>query len=363
MKSCCSSYAVIDIGFGDSGKGAQVDRLCSYLNNPLVIRYSGGQQAAHTVMRDKDTYHVFSNFGSGTLRYVPTYWSRYCTFDPVGTINEYEVLSNKLNSPILYIDKKCPVTTPCDIFHNQDSGEYQKNGTCGVGVGATWQREQDKYSLLAGDLLYESVLREKLINIQSYYDFVINEDEFIRCCNRIKNSPNFWLVDCMPGNYDNYIFEGSQGLLLDQDIGFFPYVTRSNVGSKNILEMGIEPYVYLMTRAYQTRHGNGPMTNEELPHNIKQNPYETNKTNKYQGEFRRSLLDLDLLKYGIERDYYIRETRNKELVITCVDLVENEFRYTVEGRIISHVNKEDFARSIGDYLGVGRVSMISSPFG
>ncbi len=59
--------AVIGLGFGDEGKGITTDYLCSRANNPLVIRFSGGQQAGHTVV-NKFGKHTFSNFGSGTLR-------------------------------------------------------------------------------------------------------------------------------------------------------------------------------------------------------------------------------------------------------------------------------------------------------
>lgn len=37
--------AVIGLGFGDEGKGITTDFLCSKSEFPIVIRYSGGQQA------------------------------------------------------------------------------------------------------------------------------------------------------------------------------------------------------------------------------------------------------------------------------------------------------------------------------
>lgn len=32
--------------------------------------------------------HTFSNYGSGTLLGIPTYWSSYCTVDPITTMKE-----------------------------------------------------------------------------------------------------------------------------------------------------------------------------------------------------------------------------------------------------------------------------------
>jgi adenylosuccinate synthase len=189
------------------------------------------------------------------------------------------------------------------------------------------------------------------------------EAEFLHYCALIRDSESFMVVDEIPSGFENLIFESSQGLLLDQHIGFFPHVTRSNTGTKNILEMGYKPDLFLITRAYQTRHGNGPMTNENLPHNIKENPKETNVLNKFQGEFRRSLLDLDLLQYGMEKDEFINTSVNKSLVVTCLDLVKDEYRYTVGGVIVSHRNEQSFLHGIATHLGIKTVHAVSSPTG
>lgn len=365
MRKYCNSYAVIGLGFGDEGKGLTVNSLARQLPHNIVIRYSGGQQAGHTVTLDDGRKHVFSNFGSGTFQGSPTYWSKHCTFDPVGAIKEYNILFALGVHPVLYIDERSPVTTPYDKFYNQTVSAALKHGTCGVGVGATFQREEKFYSLLAGDLRYPSVLKIKLALIKDYYGIEVDCTDFLECCEAVRNTFN--LVDSVPDS-ENYIFEGSQGLLLDQNIGFFPHVTRSNVGSKNISEICCEnpriawPELFLVTRAFQTRHGNGPMTNLEIPHNIANNPEETNVSNEYQGEFKRSLLDLDLLQYVIEKDTYIRYSA-KSLVITCLDLVKNEHRYTWNGKIVNQLNEDDFVNGIAGILDIDVVHRVSSPTG
>lgn len=361
MRKFSKSYAVIGLGFGDEGKGVTVNSLCKNLPDSLVVRYSGGQQAGHTVTQKDGTSHVFSNFGSGSLLHTPTYWSRYCTFDPVGVAHEHEILFKKGITPILYVDRKCPITTPYDKFHNQNSNTTLDHGTCGVGVGATFQREESFYSLLFEDLFYPSVLEMKLKLIKEYYKNNAEIDHFLDCCRFVARHNSFIMVNDIPRKYANIIFESSQGLLLDQHMGFFPHVTRSNVGTKNIFEIGYEPELFLVTRAFQTRHGNGPMTNSHLPHNIKDNPKETNIYNNHQGKFKKSLLDLDLLKYAIEKDPYIRNKRSKELVITCLDLVQDELRYTVNGQIVNHLSEDSFVNGIADHLSVFRVHRVHSP--
>lgn len=349
MKKSSKVFAVIGLGFGDEGKGVAVNSLCSQYRNSLVVRYSGGQQAGHTVVR-YGVSHVFSNFGSGTLAGSPTFWSKYCTFDPVGVVNEYMVLKQKGITPVLYIDKKSPVTTPYDKAFNQQSVKHLSHGTCGVGVGTTYKREENFQSFLAGDLEYKSVVDVKLDLIQKYHQINADTKYFLECVEFIKKNESFMFVDHIP-MADNYVFEGSQGLLLDQNFGFYPHVTPSNVGTKNILEMGFQPIPVLVTRAFQTRHGRGPMTNLDIPHNIKIDPRETNVMNQYQGEFKRSLLDLDLLKYGMLKDDWIRN-HSKHLVVTCLDLVENEYRYSQDGKIVSHLDEDSFVKGIGLHLGI-----------
>lgn len=58
---------VVDLGFGDAGKGATVDWLCAPdagLDVAAVVRFNGGAQAAHNVVVD-GRHHTFSQFGPG----------------------------------------------------------------------------------------------------------------------------------------------------------------------------------------------------------------------------------------------------------------------------------------------------------
>lgn len=346
--------AVIGLGFGDEGKGLVTDYLCSTEQNvKAVARFSGGQQAGHTVYKDdcSNESHVFSNFGSGSFRNIPTYWMKYCTIDPDGILNEFNMLKYKGINPKLFIHPKCPVTTPYDKFYNQNDDQMKNNGTCGVGVGATWQREKNRYSLLYEDLFSKQILKIKLNQIKDYYKSGngININNFINNCLIVYNL--FDVESYIDAR--KVIFEGSQGLLLDQDIGFFPHVTRSNTGSKNLKNF-IDKY-YAVTRAYQTRHGNGPMTNTDIPFEIKYNPMETNKKHLYQGEFKISVLDLDLLIYGIKKD----GLKLDNLVITCLDqmieykltFLNDLYTFPCEKNFISFIKSKLLPKNI--YLSYG----------
>lgn len=322
--------AVIGLGFGDEGKGMVTSYLSSYYNNPMVVRYSGGHQAGHNVAEGKIT-HSFANFGSGTLQGCPTYWSKHCTFDPIGFMNEYDILKEKVSDPIkIYIHKECPVTTPYERVTNQKF--HTRDGTCGVGFGATISREENHRHLWFEDLFNTTVLKIKLDLLEKFYnadkmlpDATPLMEHFVVAVNELYELVDDRIVEIV-GDTDvpahpNTIYEGSQGLLLDQDIGFFPHVTRSSVGRKR-LDKFIYHYdeVWYVTRAYQTRHGAGPMTSEKV--NLINAGTESNESNPWQGDFRTGVLDVDLLKYALEHDRRnLRRVQSEYLVITCLDQI------------------------------------------
>jgi len=358
--------AVIGLGFGDEGKGL----VTNYLGGSLVIRYNGGQQAAHNVVLKDGKSHIFSNFGSGTLKGVPTYWSKFCTVDPIGMVNELNDLLENGIIPVLYIDGDSPITTPYDKYHNSNNDNDLSNGTCGIGVGSTFNREEHFYHLTFSDIFNSWILDTKLESIKNFYeknfDLDTNDiseqvEEFLVACNEMITSGNFHLVYGIPKRFeeDGYVFEGAQGLLLDQHYGFFPHVTRGNTGTKNIIEMvGDKDFeLYLVTRSYQTRHGNGPMTNDNIDFDIN-NTNETNVDNTYQGEFRKTILDVSLLEYAINKDEYIRNN-SKNLVITCLDHID-EYTFTYGGLMILCEDEDEFVKRISELLSIKNVYISKS---
>lgn len=313
---------VLGMGFGDEGKGLTTSFLCDQVKRPLVVRFSGGHQAGHTVVTN-GIRHVFSSFGSGTLQGVPTYWSRYCTFYPKAFLNEYKALGKKGVEPYFCVNPLAPMTTPYDVEFNRRAEEKLRHGSVGAGFGATIQRQEAYYKLFVQDLMFKDIMFQKLKNIAKYYSGIqVDLDLFMS-----EAEEAYKLINICPDEilktYDP-IFEGSQGIMLDQDFGFFPNVTRSNTTSRNALEL--HPWlrqsaVYYVTRSYQTRHGNGYMTNEKKLA-LKNNKLETNKSNKYQGHFRTGNLDVNLLKYAIQCDDNFSRGMAKNLVVTCLDQLE-----------------------------------------
>ena len=166
------------------------------------------------------------------------------------------------------------------------------------------------------------------------------------------------------------IFEGAQGLLLDQRHGFFPNVTRSNTGTKNVLKIWKQLFsyvpkleIFMVTRAYQTRHGAGFMSNTAIEHKIAANPIETNITHTYQGEFRRTLLDVSLLEYAIQKDSYLRVAYPKHLVVTCLDQVKDDCRHTYNNEIHECTDPDNLVYSISEHLAAQGIADVYASYG
>jgi adenylosuccinate synthase len=361
---------VIGSSFGDESKGHMVDYFAhQYGPDALVIRFNSGAQAGHTVTTPEGTRHVFSHFGSGTLVDSPTYLSSYFVCHPYEFSKELVELQEKgISSPKVYVSPSCMVTTPFDVMINHFIEKYREtkgqlvHGSVGVGFNETIQRcnNTGNYRLLVSDLWnkdfiisickriiaeYMPMRFEELTGVALDLDSEMMEnaiEPFLEYCYTFRNNiePAINIED----DYEHLIFEGAQGLGLDQDYGiargYFPHVTHSNTGLKNVAsilnELGYPDYnaeVIYVTRPYVTRHGNGP-----LAHDLGEKPPwdsiidKTNVPNDYQGIIRYAWMDKDELANRIHYDWqYATENMRFNLAITCCDQVPLEIPYIESG--------------------------------
>lgn len=328
-----TAQIIIGLGFGDEGKGITTDFLAQRHPESVIIRFSGGQQAAHTVMID-DKKHIHSSFASGALRGLPSYFTEHCTIHPTFLFNEREELIQKNGNIELHIHPLAKVTTPFDVLSNRKNVQNLKHGSCGKGVGATMKRNESPFKLFAVDLIApRTMLIEKLKGIANYYGFEEGEEienamqDFLEAINKID-----WKIEGYEylKSFDHLIFEGSQGVLLDKDHGVFPNVTFANTTSKNAYEIcqllkikDIE--MFYVTRSYLTRHGNGWMSNEKSLL-LKNNEEETCTFNEFQKDLRFGELNYDLLYYALKLDEAYVVAQKKNLVVTCLDQLDETFK-------------------------------------
>ena len=358
--------------FGDEGKGQTVNSLAT--PESLVIRFSGGHQCGHTVVTGTNQ-HTFSQLGAGTFKGSATYITDYCTVYPKGFIKELDSFYKQnpyyMGKKILdryFVSPLAMVTTPYDVAFNKIMDGITKHGTTGTGFGTTIERNENNITLYASELKIPLIYDHKMNQIGKYYrdkvqlldmDSQIRYEELLRdefdefedwdfCIDSYKSNVKMEIIK----HYNHLIFEGSQGIMLDQKFGLFPHVTRSNTTALNAMEMinkriinkSIDNNltVHYVTRAYMTRHGNGPFVSENNPLSkidIFNNEHETNKENDWQGKFRIAPMNFNLLRHAIEINNDIMSSfgmpYKTKLLVTCCDQISNNNFYTTHSSFMS----------------------------
>ena len=141
---------VIGSNYGDESKGRTTDYLVKQMLNqklnPIVVRFSGSNNASHTVYLNETTYHAFSSIGSGSFRNVPTYLSEFFAVEPQALINELDSFKLKFNyTSTIFIDPNCLLVTPYDVALNRLKETLKgnhKHGSTGSGLNECKQRSK-----------------------------------------------------------------------------------------------------------------------------------------------------------------------------------------------------------------------------
>jgi len=329
------AVAVIGANSGDEGKGHLTDYLVSEApGDTVVVRHNGGAQAGHTVETPEGLRHVFHHFGSGTLLGAPTFLSRHFIVNPMVWREERDALRALGVEPKLYADPLARLTTPYDMLANQ---ALSKHGTCGLGIHQTVVRNNDGIRTVAAsqnarglciDIREET--RRKLGPSPANTVWLESDEvleNYLADLAEFQDSVTF--TQRIP-EHRRVVFEGAQGLLLDEHHPNFPYVTHSKTGLANAAELCHEHNLreiraIYVTRSYTTRHGPGPFPTED---DRMRYPDATNVPNQFQGTLRFGALDGIALVSEIEHD--LRSVQGQvvvipELAVTCLDQHPMEF--------------------------------------
>lgn len=297
----------IGLGFGDESKGATVDLLTDFYKAHTVVRYNGGAQAGHHVQSPSGVEHVFSQFSAGTFAGARTFLSRYMIVNPLFFLPEYRHLKEKCSvnpHKLVAIDRRALVTTPFHVHANRirelirGASEEGRHGSCGMGIGETVADSLCKESLVlrAGDLENPGLLRDKLrltqvrklsmmtqlmdeCGVEGGIEglgrevSMLSDDTLWEETARIMERDFLDKVELVGDDFlpealreGAVIFEGAQGVLLDEDYGFHPHTTWSHCTFQNAEEL-LQEYTGEVTRigvlrTYYTRHGEGPFPSE-----------------------------------------------------------------------------------------------------
>ena len=397
------AHIVIGKNFGDEGKGLATDcfaRLAKENNqSAIAVRFNGGAQAGHTVDTVSGRF-VFHELSSASFRKVDTYWAKDFLPDLYKLEEELEAFKALTGfAPKIIAHPFCHIVTIDDVLVNMAAETERgkdRHGSCGMGIYEAVVRSE-KYPLYLKDVKGKSaeelfLFFKKLRN--EYYPERIkelgisdtSENEYFELLNNdnvLRNAAEgichgAELIEIKEhsflSEFDEIIFEGAQGLLLDTDNEeFAPHITASHTGAKAAvdicMEAGIKDIeVAYITRTYVTRHGAGVLPcEEEWPkYNLKISDA-TNVENPWQGIIRYAphesldrfleavIKDLNSIDKGlISDDVSIK----KSLFLTHLNETDNKilFSENADEEIASFMRKTEITEIFDNYY------LSASPF-
>src|ERR671921_287315 len=280
-----SATVVLGLGWGDEGKGRVCDALAG--DARYVARYSGGNNAGHTIRVGKEEF-VVHLIPSGIVREGVV-----CTIGN-GVVVNPEVLAEEVEElerrgievrGRLKVDGRAHLILP---YHIQLDGYREKAlgkakiGTTNRGIGPTYEDKIARVGVRTQDVFDEGILRQKLKSAlreknsaitNVYGEEPYDPDElasyilsFRELLEPMVADTGALLRDAL-GRGEPVLLEGAQATLLDNDFGTYPFVTSSNPSAGGgRLGGGIPPMslgeVIGVTKAYTTRVGDGPFPTE-----------------------------------------------------------------------------------------------------
>lgn len=290
--------AVIGGQWGDEGKGRFIDLLGQRAH--MVLRYSGGNNAGHTVINDRGTFKLHlipcgifqpdavNIIGSGVV------------LDPAVLLDEMAMLE-AAGIPLdkLYISDRAHVIMPHHMIQDRLQESLRGDsriGTTGRGIGPAYSDKTERIGIRTGDLLHEETLLQRVARVidqknrvltayggqeQSLHETYMQLLEYGRKL-RDRIVPTHPLVQGALRRGERILLEGAQGVLLDVDWGTYPYVTSSAPGAAGASQgAGIGPrdfdHIAGLFKAYTTRVGEGPFPTEltsELGQHLRERGHE-----------------------------------------------------------------------------------------
>ncbi len=329
---------IIGTQWGDEGKGKVVDLLAE--NAELVVRFQGGNNAGHTIVRDGETFK-FHLIPSGILHPDKTcVIGNGVVVDPAVLTGEIDGLRRRgIGVGGLRISANAHLIMPYHVMLDT-AGEARLGkleiGTTKRGIGPCYEDKSARLGIRVQDLLDAKILRKKIAAAlepkqqllrpfarDPKLDLHTMTEEYLRYGHRLE--PH--IADTAKLCWETLdagktvLFEGAQATLLDLDHGTYPFVTSSNpVAGAACVGAGVGPTdideVWGVCKAYTTRVGAGPFPSElddEVGAHMAEKGHEVGTTT---GRPRRcGWLDLVALRYAT------RLNRLSTLAITKLDVL------------------------------------------
>lgn len=356
-----SALVVIGSQWGDEGKGKLVDAMAS--QSDAVVRFQGGANAGHTLIVDgqKTVLHLIP---SGILHsHVRCMIGSGVTMDPFEMLQEIKGVKE---NGFLQDDKQLSISDGALLvlpFHRQldkarEAWKSQtKIGTTGRGIGPSYEDRASRRALLFRDL-FCSDLKEKLAKAieeknvlltQLYGEEPIDLDQTFKDLQNVAEllkpyrceDLSYQVTEMIKAG-KNVLFEGAQGVLLDNFHGTFPFVTSSSTGAPAAcLGAGVAPQaiskVFGITKAYCTRVGTGPFPTEQENDTGETLQKEGHEFGATTGRRRRcGWLDLVALRYALHVGGIDRLILTKLDVLSAFETIQVCTHYKVNGELVEN---------------------------
>ncbi|HEY2603403.1 MAG TPA: adenylosuccinate synthase [Thermoleophilaceae bacterium] len=342
---------IVGAQWGDEGKGKVTDLLAETAD--VVIRFQGGNNAGHTIVRGNEVYK-FHLVPSGIL-----YPGKLCLIgngvvvDPKVITSELDELRRRgVDTSGLRISANAHLIMPYHLLLDH-AGETKLGklqiGTTRRGIGPCYADKAARLGIRMQDLLDEKILKQKInaamepkrLSLRPYakdpsLDLHAMTEEYRTLGHRLEP----FIADTQRIVWDTLdsdrlvLFEGAQGTLLDIDHGTYPFVTSSNpIAGAACVGAGVGPKdiddAWGITKAYVTRVGAGPFPTElddEMGERLREAGGEFGTTT---GRARRcGWLDLVALRYAVRLNGLTGLAITKLDVLTGIDPLHVATEYT-----------------------------------
>ena len=266
--------AIIGAQWGDEGKGKVVDALAH--DADIVVRYSGGANAGHTVVVGGEVFKLH-HLPCGVLHDKPvSVLGGGMVVDPWSFREEFEAFAERRDPGQVVVSEEAHLVLPHHKKNDEGGGFV---GTTGRGIGPCYSDKARRIGLRFGDLHDETVLRERLnrlleakpnstarvgwTDVDTAFDALREVREFVL---PFVGDAGHLVRDALRKG-KRVMFEGGQGTMLDLAYGTYPFVTSSHPTTGGILVgAGVSHKalnnVYGVVKAFTSRVGHGPFMTE-----------------------------------------------------------------------------------------------------
>jgi adenylosuccinate synthase len=297
------AIAVVGAQWGDEGKGKIIDMLAQQAK--LVVRYSGGDNAGHTVINDQGEFKLHLIPSGIFYPHTTCLITNGVVINPAVLLGEMDDLDQRgVDISRLFISDRAHLIMPYHVLLDgleEEALGGQALGTTRKGVGPAFTDKAARLGIRAGDLLNKATFLSRLrlvlerknrVITGAYGALALSLEEIYTtyCLYAERLAPHIRettsMIDTAITNKDLILLEGAQGALLDPDFGTYPYTTSSSpLAGGACTGAGISPlhirHILAVFKAYSTRVGGGPMPTElhdEVGESIRQIAHEFGTT-------------------------------------------------------------------------------------